>query len=384
MHAATAFLSLVALLLCSSSHGFVFAPSAALKPFTAASLQRCKHSAIGGLRFKQLRPFAAVAAARRREYDQLDQIEDEEDATEEEDEEAEAEAEGYETELLDDGDQYEASEAAEKKEKKEKKRREAPFYEEIDHIVEGLKIYKELYDTMSVGKKFKVPESPQWPRHLWNMRLGTRLHQIALDPEVPPEAKAKLEAVGFKIKGALLDSWEVFLAALTAYKRMYGDVDVKTTFRVPKSPEWPAETHGYPLGGRVAMVRSVGRFVLGHPHRKQVLDEMGFSWEGVGETKRTLGREWAQIRQGLFELRFSKPTDIQPDMILPMESVRDPALFGMKIGEIYHTIQNNADAFYESTFAQKVLKELGGCCRQALVGACVVAHVDLSNVSRRN
>lgn len=318
----------------SVSHGFVVAPCNRYpKPLAPAVLLRQMHTPVAVV---PLHRFISLQA-RKNEQD----YEDDHDGGDDDDN-------------GDNGDEYDEDLFDEEKQLR--------YYRDIDDIVEAVKLHNQLYGTLNVNRAFVVPENQQWPKHLWGLKLGQRLLIYSKQKRMPRSVKSKLDAVGYNIDVAdVLDPWDVFLVALKAYKKVYDSVDVKTTFRVPKSKEWPAETHGYPLGGRVAMVKSIGRFVLGHPDRKQILDRLGFVWETGADMKRIFSTTWGHIRQALFELRQDDQSEFGLDLIMPSDNETHPDIRGMRIGEIYYNIQNNADAFYESTFAQKIIKEIGNC-----------------------
>lgn len=83
-------------------------------------------------------------------------------------------------------------------------------------------------------------------------------------------------------RGAREDAFEVFVEALAKYVAAFGDADAPQKFVAPG--DWPKRVRGYPLGKRVADVRSRGRYVGGDDPsseqlaRRRRLDELGFRW----------------------------------------------------------------------------------------------------------
>ncbi|KAL3780706.1 hypothetical protein ACHAW5_003536 [Stephanodiscus triporus] len=58
-------------------------------------------------------------------------------------------------------------------------------------------------------------------------------------------------------------------------------VRVPSKFVVPRGIEngWPSDLWDYPLGAKTMAVRQKELYVVGHPHRKRVLEDLGFRWQ---------------------------------------------------------------------------------------------------------
>ncbi|RHY67377.1 hypothetical protein DYB34_009391 [Aphanomyces astaci] len=105
-----------------------------------------------------------------------------------------------------------------------------------DVIVATLETYKRLHGNLQVAQAFEVPVNDErWPAGAWGLRLGCRVHNLRIAKNTLHEAKRQaLDAVGFEWQGPRQSiSFELKLAALTAFKAAYGHVRVPQKFTLP-------------------------------------------------------------------------------------------------------------------------------------------------------
>ena len=170
----------------------------------------------------------------------------------------------------------------------------------FEQICEALAIYKEHVDKeLSVSQTFVVPSQEPWPEHLWKLQLGSMVVSIRdKDPIVAehPDRQERLNKLGFiwEESGRALFSkkrFEMVFAALVKYKEMNGDLFVPQAFCVPSEAPWPEASWGLKLGARVNAIRSQGTLVANAPERRELLDQLGFTWELPSHIKREKRRK---------------------------------------------------------------------------------------------
>ncbi|OQR98484.1 hypothetical protein ACHHYP_08594 [Achlya hypogyna] len=161
-------------------------------------------------------------------------------------------------------------------------------------VLEALHNFKHLHNHLSVPKKFVVPATEAWPKHLWYLPLGDAVRNIR--HSCPPELKPALNDMGFtwraldgRMHTAKL-TMRQRIDALKLYKALHGHMTVPTTFDVPATDEWPEKLWHFRLGSVVSYIRSCRDSLL--PEHKIELDELGFVWDPRDE-------RWASNLQAL-------------------------------------------------------------------------------------
>lgn len=170
----------------------------------------------------------------------------------------------------------------------------------FEQICEALQIYKDNVDPeMVVNPSYVVPSQSPWPEGLWKLQLGSMVASIReKDPIVAdhPDREERLNKMGFLCEetGRALFSkkrFDMVYAALVVYKNMHGDLFVPQAFCVPNKVPWPEITWGLKLGARVNAIRSQGTLVANAPERREMLDQLGFTWELPSHVKREKRRK---------------------------------------------------------------------------------------------
>ena len=155
-----------------------------------------------------------------------------------------------------------------------KKKRDSDF----ETIIEALKIYSGLSNSMNIDNSFVCPDDAPWPSHLHGYRLGSRIHSIRYQGAYADEEKQKrLRNVGLKPLKRMRRRLhgETLLQALESYKGKFGDLHIPVKYVVPKDDrDFPEDVRGLPLGITVAKIRTRGDF---KEYRDQ-LDAIGFQW----------------------------------------------------------------------------------------------------------
>ncbi|KAG9406174.1 hypothetical protein AC1031_002506 [Aphanomyces cochlioides] len=135
-----------------------------------------------------------------------------------------------------------------------------------------------IYGHLEVPQVFEVPEDdPEWPVHLWTMRLGLKVATIRRrQTELALEQRQELDALDFVWDATKL-YWNRNLSALKTYMQLYGNLRVPQTFVVPKDdPDWPSDYANIKLGTVVNYLRSIQATLS--DEKKQELNKLGFVW----------------------------------------------------------------------------------------------------------
>lgn len=170
-----------------------------------------------------------------------------------------------------------------------------------DRFYAALKTFQQVKGSLKVLARFTVPSESPWPEELWGYRLGVRVGNLrttgrfltGVDDGTREERIALLDELGFEWKPRLpkkeledLDAWfNPIVDALKVYARMGGDIsEIKPSFVVPDSIEWPEALRGMALGQKLAYLRSRSGILNDHPEKKEVLQDLGayyFDWVGL-------------------------------------------------------------------------------------------------------
>jgi hypothetical protein len=170
--------------------------------------------------------------------------------------------------------------------------------------------------ALKVPSQFVVPETKEWPPHLYGYPLGakcTAVRQKELYVKGSPERLKILADVGFHAGGNDSLSWLEVVHAAAVYSQMHNrNLDVPQSFVVPAPPRtslskytdssgdtcvvgsddawpWPEYLWGFPLGQRLRDIRVKGYYLRGESAstRRRQLDALGFNWNPkLGRRKR--------------------------------------------------------------------------------------------------
>ncbi|OQR83648.1 hypothetical protein ACHHYP_14439 [Achlya hypogyna] len=143
--------------------------------------------------------------------------------------------------------------------------------------VTALRTYKRLYDTLHVPYGFIVPRSDPWPKETWGMKLGHAVHNIRQNTkELSSTRKMQLNDLGFVWHSVSL-SWDVKLATLESFHRLYGHLNIPAGYRVPKDDAaWPKKASHVRLTDVADDLRR-NRAQLTHAQCR-ALEALAFQW----------------------------------------------------------------------------------------------------------
>ena len=128
-----------------------------------------------------------------------------------------------------------------------------------------------------------VPRDPNWPRTIWDMPLGRNVANIRHKNYFALH-RAELQSMGFDFtvgQGHGGHGWNQLRAAVLAYQRVNGDVNVPDSFVVPHDLAWPQNLWSMKLGATLKRVRH-GRAYCQH---KAELERLGIEFT-VNKKKR--------------------------------------------------------------------------------------------------
>ena len=153
--------------------------------------------------------------------------------------------------------------------------------------------------------------------------------------------------------------------ALSAYKKKNGNLLVPQPFVVPENDvEFPEETWGLRLGARVNAIRSQGTFVKFDQARREMLEDLGFTWELTTNAsgkkrgrKKTLEEEdaVADVSSGP---QFSDKFGLGDGIVLGDLVTLPPPPVPTQMEPVWGTAQPSPLEFAASTFGEASVAEI--------------------------
>ncbi|KAH9153592.1 hypothetical protein LEN26_003520 [Aphanomyces euteiches] len=147
-------------------------------------------------------------------------------------------------------------------------------------LMKALQIFKNIYGHLEVPRLFEVSiDDPEWPVHLWAMKLGSRIQTIRSGcVKLSEDQREGLDALGFVWNAMELRQHRT-LTALKTYKQKFGNLFVPQKFVVPRDdPDWPSDVENMKLGRIVNDLRSK-KATLSKKMRTE-LEKLEFEWSG--------------------------------------------------------------------------------------------------------
>ena len=216
--------------------------------------------------------------------------------------------------------------------------------EQFELVLEALAVYKGAVDTdlNAMPLDFVVPASSPWPESTHGLQLGEQVKAIRDKDKLifgNAEREKRLAELGLEIDG---DSggrsvyskkrFEIVFSGLKVYKQVYGDLMVPQAFVIPEGdPLWPEETQGLKLGARVNAIRCQGTLVANAPERRDMLDQLGFSWELPTHTRRKKKSEESEEDNiSAVSVSSSSSSSSSSSLLSPSSSDDILSAFGLK------------------------------------------------------
>jgi hypothetical protein len=205
----------------------------------------------------------------------------------------------------------------------------------------ALLAYQQVCGDLQVPASFVVPSEAPWPEGAWGFKLGHRVSKIRHDAHFVkghPERRAELDAMGF-VWAESERRWEEVRAALLAYQKVHGDLQVPKNFAVPSEAPWPEVVCGMKLGERVNSIRNSERYVKGHPERRAELDALGFVWDDRQ-------RRWEEVRAALLVYKeVHGDLEVPKRFVVPPEAPWPEAARGVRLGSRVNFIRTQHERY---------------------------------------
>lgn len=145
--------------------------------------------------------------------------------------------------------------------------------EQTKMALDAFRTYKKIYGNLDIKANFIVqPFDNRWPSSMIGYPLG--MVKFSVMKGFYRSLHTELDKMGF-IWNYAEARYEKMLLAMRTYKKLYGNLHVKTFFVVPNDDTWPKELHNYKLGRLVENIRL--KFVKVDAIKNE-LDELGFIW----------------------------------------------------------------------------------------------------------
>lgn len=206
----------------------------------------------------------------------------------------------------------------------------------------GLIKFKEIYGNLRVPARFIVPCSNQWPKQIWNQKLGVKVAAIRSTSAFVrgfPERRGLLDSIGFEWKVSTRrepfvvdkdEDFDIFLESLEWYKaNVDSELRIPPDFLIPLEVE-SEQIRGFNLGEAVLSTINLDRYILGKESRVGILNKMGFRWQLFDDS---LPEDPILIALSLFQELYSS-FQVTPTYMIPNSDPWPPLVWGMKLGQI--------------------------------------------------
>jgi hypothetical protein len=189
-------------------------------------------------------------------------------------------------------------------------------------ILTALKCYKSAFGDLLVPQYFTVPQDVDyWPEETRGLRLGKIVGDIR-KMEKYRDLHGELEKLGFVFTGSNEIAFQDTLEALSVYKRIYGNYNVKNLFVVPHEEPWPVHLRGIRLGYRCSALWRTSAL-----QRMTKLQAIGFP----RSTRRI--NQFHEIKEGLEHyLSLHKNLKVPERYVIPEHDDWPKHLWGMRLG----------------------------------------------------
>ncbi|KAG9405934.1 hypothetical protein AC1031_003850 [Aphanomyces cochlioides] len=203
------------------------------------------------------------------------------------------------------------------------------------HNLEALTRFRQLHGHANVPMRFTVPNTADWPAAMHGLKLGNVVTHWRRYP-LPEDRREALDALGFQWR-PLDAKWTKTIAALKAYKKIYGHTHVVKRFAVPSNdPQWPKAYWGFKLGYIVSSFRT--RMDEMPAEHIEELDELGFIWNPLED-------RWDEAVLALRKYHALKGhLRIPTSFCVPRNDPEWPeSMWGLHLGSLVTHIRHHAD-----------------------------------------
>ena len=178
--------------------------------------------------------------------------------------------------------------------------------ERTQMALDAFRTYKKIYGNLDIKANFVVqPFDNQWPSSMIGYPLGTVKFSVMKGNY--KSIHSELDQMGFIWRHAEA-RYEKILLALRTYKKLYGNLYIKTSYVVPNDKKWPKQLHNYKLGKHVENIRF--KFVNVDAIKTE-LEEIGFIWNFAEYRWKMLERLLLIFKEVISTLSYKKYNNYQ-------------------------------------------------------------------------
>ena len=243
-------------------------------------------------------------------------------------------------------------------------------------VLEALITFSSLHGHVLVPHKFVVPHSNEWSKATWGIALGDCVYRIRARHDFVRGSSAasrrdQLDGLGFVWDVHEL-RYRTFYRALRHYAQLtssgsFSDgpnkpLRVPSTYKVPRTKDWPSGMCGYPLGAKCVAVRQKQLYVKGKSFRRKMLDDLGFHWSGnadIGWLRVSHAAAiYSRINNRKLDVPYHFKVPAPPDDIIEKDNWPWPEhLWGLPLGQRLKDVRLKG-AYLRGPYAEKRRKQL--------------------------
>jgi len=228
--------------------------------------------------------------------------------------------------------------------------------DEYNLILEALVIFKSIHGHLLVPSKFVVPCEKDWPEHLWDMALGTKVNQIRVRHDFitnHPSRWLQLHEMGF-VWNCDDRSFALTTLAFKQFRDIYGHTQVPVQFVVPHSEMWATEIRGLKLGEKVRKIKQGVLFIKSKPQRIESLEKVGFEWTSRSESKFSNFMQALKVYKVIY-----KHINISSAFVVPNEQPWPKESWGMPLGQRLALIKSQRLYVKNNKVRKKAMQAIG-------------------------
>jgi len=222
-------------------------------------------------------------------------------------------------------------------------------------FISAVSLYKTLNNgSLVIPKGWTVPCCDPWPQSCWKMKLGVKVTAVRSGRLYRRQAQQSpsLGELGFVWDPSRLGG-ERLQAALGAFRRLHGHVDVPRDFVVPPQEPFHRDAWGMKLGLKVGNMRYRGdREELAR--RLQGLGLLAMDKAGFDT------RHWDEVLRALHIYRDRcGHVNVPQTWAVPEGQEWPQELWGLKLGYRVHNIRYRGDFVNQREECRQLLDDLG-------------------------
>ncbi|RHY22457.1 hypothetical protein DYB32_009495 [Aphanomyces invadans] len=192
--------------------------------------------------------------------------------------------------------------------------------------------------TISIKQRFRIPFSDKYPVEMRGILFPvTQLRKEKREGRLDTKVEAELDAIGF-VWDPKQHKWKQNQLALSTYKKIYGNLLVQQTYKVPTNdPLWPRELWAMKLNDVVSNLRQTKATLS--PDKKRWLDDLGFVWDAPA----------CHWNANLSALKMYKDihghVSVPTQFVVPHDDPRWPkGMWGLQLGSVVSWLRTSVNS----------------------------------------